>query len=101
MSSVNYSLKHKGVRLVDPDKVWLCSKNGKARLNPKYKFVGRVEIAMPNMVFSTLSKKPSYSGDVHEFNRIAKKQLVSHFFNDNGKRTRKSVAYFGIEKTKK
>lgn len=33
-------------------------------------------------------------------NTTAKKQIVEHFYDDNGKRNCKKVAYFGIEKDK-
>lgn len=99
MSTVNYSLKHKGVRLISADKAWVKGKNGKMRLNPKYKFVGRLDTRMPNLIItSSDNKKPSYKGDFSELNKIAKNQTVKHFYDDNGKRNRKTVAYFGIEK---
>lgn len=33
MSTVNYSLKHKGVRLISAAEAWVVGKNGKLRLN--------------------------------------------------------------------
>ena len=36
MSSVNYSLKHKGVKLIPSEKAWVKGKNGKSKLNPQY-----------------------------------------------------------------
>ncbi len=99
MSTVNYSLKNKGVRLIDAQESWIIGKNGKRRLNPKYTFVGKIDTRMPNMIVTASDKKkPVYKGDVNELNRTAKKQIVSHFYNDNGKRNRKTVAYFAIEK---
>ena len=44
------------------------------------------------------NKKPVYRGDINELNRVAKSEIVKHFLNDKGKRNRKRVAYFGIEK---
>ena len=32
MSNVNYSLKHKGVRLIPSSKAWVKTKNGKQKL---------------------------------------------------------------------
>ena len=102
MSSVNYSLKHKGVRLIDSRDAWIFGKNGAKRLNPKYHFVGKVEMAMPNMIVSASDKKkPTYKGNTYDLNATAKRQIVDHFYNENGKRNKKSVAYFGIEKTPK
>ena len=65
MSTVNYSLNNKGVRLIDAKKAWIRGKNGQLRLNPKYQIIGKMD---------------------------------TRFYNDNGKRNRKTVAYFGIEK---
>lgn len=102
MSSVNYSLKHKGVRLIDSRDAWIFGKNGTKRLNPKYHFVGKVEMAMPNMIVTASDKKkPTYKGNTYDLNATAKRQIVDHFYNENGKRNKKSVAYFGIEKTPK
>ena len=99
MSSVNYNLNNKGVRLIDSKDAWVMTKNGKPKLNPKYKFVGKLEITMPNMLVSASDKtKPRYMGDVSELNRVAKSEIINHFYNDKGKRTQKKVAYFGIEK---
>lgn len=102
LSSVNYSLNNKGVRLIDAQEAWVKGKNGKVRLNPKYSFIGKVSMSMPNMIVTASDKKkPAYRGDVGNLNKSAKKQMVNHFYNDDGKRNKKSVAYFGIEKTKK
>ena len=56
-------------------------------------------MSMPNMVVTADDKKkPTFKGNTYDLNRTAKKQIVEHFYNDNGKRNRKTVAYFGIEK---
>ena len=99
MSSINYSLKNKGVRLIPAESAWVKGKNGKYHLSSKYSFVGKVDLNMPNMVVSTVQgKRPTYCGDVNELNRTAKKQIVNHFYDDNGKRNKKTVAYLAIEK---
>ena len=101
MSTVNYNLKSKGVRLIDAQDAWVVSKTGKTRLNPKYKFVGKIDVRMPNMIISaTDKKKPKYKGSTYDLNKTAKGQIINHFYDDKGKRNRKSVAYFGIEKQK-
>lgn len=54
---------------------------------------------MPNIIVSATDKrKPSYKGDVSSLNRAAKKQIVEHFYDNKGKRNKKTVAYFGITK---
>lgn len=99
MSTVNYSLRHKGVRLVSAEQAWIKGKNGNYHLNPHYKFIGKIDLHMSNMVVSTVKgKKPTYKGDICNLNATAKKQIVDHFYDDNGKRNKKTVAYFGIEK---
>lgn len=100
MSSVNYSLKHKGVRLISADSAWSKTKNGKRKLNSKYTFVGKIDTSIPNMIISTSDKKkPTFKGNTHDLNTTAKRQIVDHFFNEDGKRNRRKVAYFGIEKS--
>ncbi len=99
MSTVNYSLKHKGVRLISAEKAWVKGKKGKLRLNPNYHFIGKVDTRLPNMIVTASDrKKPQYKGNTYDLNTTAKKQIVEHFYDDNGKRNRKTVAYFGIEK---
>lgn len=102
MSSVNYSLRHKGVRLIDAQDAWVKGKNGRQRLNPKYQFIGKIQMTMPNMIVTASDKsKPKYKGNTYDLNRTAKAQIVDHFYDDNGKRNKKTVAYFGIEKAAK
>ena len=99
MSTVNYSLKHKGVRLIDARDAWIIGKNGSRRLNPKYHIIGKIDTRMPNMIVTASDKrKQRYKGNTYDLNRTAKAQIVDHFYNDNGKRNKKTVAYFGIEK---
>ena len=100
MSSVNYSLKHKGVKLIPAEKAWTKTKRGKLKLNSKYQFVGKIDTKMPNLIISAAEGKPKYKGNTHDLCSPAKKQIVDHFFDDSGKRNRRSVAYFGIEKDK-
>lgn len=102
MSNVNYSLKHKGVRLLPSEKVWVKSKNGKFRLNSKYGIIGKIDITMPNMIVTASDKaKPKFKGNTYDLNRSAKNQIVDHFYDEKGKRNKKTVAYFGIEKQTK
>ncbi len=100
MSSVNYSLKHKGVKLIPSEKAWVKTKKGKPKLNPRYHFVGKIDTKMPNLIISASEGKPKYKGNTHDLCAPAKKQIVDHFFNDDGKRNRRTKAYFGIEKEK-
>lgn len=99
MSSVNYSLNNKGVRLIPSDKVWLKGKNGKFKLNPRYKILGKIDLSMPNIIVTASDKKkPKFKGNTYDLNSTAKGQIVDHFYDDNGKRNKRTVAYFGIEK---
>ena len=101
MSSVNYNLKNKGVRLISSDDAWVKGKNGKRKLNPKYVFVVKIDTKMPGVIMTaTESRQPSFKGDFSDLNRTAKNQTVKHFFDAKGKRTKKTVAYFGIFKEK-
>lgn len=99
MSNVNYSLNNKGVRLISADEAWVKGKNGKMRLNSKYQFLGKVSTSMPNMIVTASDKKkPKYKGSTSDLNNTAKKQIIDHFYDDKGKRNKKTVAYFGIVK---
>lgn len=101
MSNVNYSLKHKGVRLISSEDAWIKGKNKKYKLNPDYHFVGKIETTMPNMIVNASDKrKPKFKGNTYDLNSVAKGQIVDHFYEENGKRNKKTVAYFGIKKEK-
>lgn len=94
MSNTNYSNDYKGARLLSAKKAWVKTKNGKYKLNPDYTFVGKIDLKMPNTIVTTVqNKKPTYKGDVNNINNVAKKQMVEYFYNDNGKRNRRTVAY--------
>ena len=57
---------------------------------------------MPNMIVTASDKtKPKYNGNTYDLNRTAKNQIVDHFYDEKGKRNKKTVAYFGIEKQTK
>ena len=102
MSSVNYSLNHKGVRVISSQEAWVIGKNGNSKLNPKYTFLGKINVKFSNfLITASDKKKPTYKGDANNLNIVAKKQLVSHFFNDKGKRNEKYVAYCVIPKKAK
>ncbi len=102
MSTVNYSLKHKGVRLISAENAWKKGKNGELRLNPEYHFVGKIDTRLPNMIVTASDKKkPTFKGNTYDLNRTAKSQIVDHFYDNKGKRNKRTVAYFGIEKSKK
>lgn len=99
MSNVNYDLKQKGVRLISAEDAWVKSKNGKMKLNPKYKFVGKIDTKMPNVIITAKDNcQPTYKGDFNSLNSVAKNQTVKHFYDEKGKRNKKTVAYFGIKK---
>ncbi len=101
MSNVNYSLKHKGVRLISAENAWVKGKNGKRRLNTKYTFVGKIDTKLPNLIVTASDKKkPKFKGNTYDLNSTAKSQIIEHFYDDKGKRNKKTVAYFGIEKKK-
>lgn len=77
MSSVNYNLGNKGVRLIPSEKIWEKGKNGNFHLSKNYKIIGKMDVSMPNMIVSvTDKKKPTYKGDVSNLNRMAKKQII-------------------------
>lgn len=101
MSSVNYDLRQKGVRLISAEEAWIKGKNGKMKLNPKYKFLGKINTKTPHIIITAKDNcQPSYKGDFGSLNNIAKKQTVKHFYDEKGKRNKKTVAYFGIKKEK-
>ena len=101
MSSVNYSLKHKGVRLISSEEAWNKCNNGKFKLNSKYHFLGKIDTRIPNLIISASDKKkPKFKGDVSDLNNTAKAQIIEYFFNADGTRNKKRIAFFVIPKKK-
>ena len=99
MSSVNYSLNHKGVRLITTDEAFVKTNDGKFKLNSNYNFVGKIDADLPNLIITTSDKKkPGYKGDTVNLNRTAKKQLVNLFYDEYGKRNKRRVAYLVVKK---
>lgn len=102
MSNVNYDLRQKGVRLISAESAWVKGKNGKMKLNPNYRFVGKIDTKIPNIIITAKdNQQPTYKGDFSSLNSVAKNQTVKHFYDKNGKRNKKTVAYFGIQRNKK
>ena len=56
MSNINYYLNNKGIRLIDAKDVWIKTKSGKLRLNPKYNFIGKVDMKVPNIIITASEK---------------------------------------------
>ena len=86
--------------MIPSEKAWSKTKSGKCKLNSKYQFVGKIDTKMPNLIISASEGKPKYRGNTHDLCSPAKKQIVDHFFDSDGKRNRRTVAYLGIEKEK-
>ena len=47
---------------------------------------------------SNVNYSLKHKGNTYDLNRMGKGQIVEHFYDENGKRNRKTVAYFGIER---
>ena len=101
MSSVNYKLDFRGAELIPAEKAWKKGKKGKPIMNREYKYCGKIDTRLsPFILSATADKKPTYRGDVGSLSSRTKNQLISHFFDDNGKRNHRTVAYFGVKKKK-
>ena len=94
MSNVNYDLKKRGVRMISSEEAWVKTKSGGVKLNPMYRFVGKVDMQMPNMIVTASDRKKfSYVDDVCKLPAVSKRQLIRHFYDEEGKRTGRRVAY--------
>ena len=85
MSNVNYDLKKRGVRMISSEEAWVKTKSGGVKLNPMYRFVGKVDIQFPNMILTASDKKKfAYIDDVCKLPAASKRQLVRHFMTMRG-----------------
>jgi len=92
-----YQKELAGVEIIDSSKAYVFNpKTGKKDLpNPKYNFVGKIDINMPNFVIKMNKQncKTNFIEDVSALPKRLKKEIVNHFYNDKGKRNLKSKAY--------
>lgn len=77
MSSVNYSLKHKGVKLIPSEKAWVKGKNGKPKSKPKY----------PHFRYYKPSKHPAlitaeHSKDEYKYRKVMHSEKDGRHFNE-------------------
>ena len=77
MSSVNYSLKHKGLKLISVGDAWGKGKNGKLKLNSKYFFAVKIDIKMPHFIISASDRCKPYLTDIDKICW----QLFDNFLN--------------------
>ena len=83
-----------GVTVVPASDVWEKVGN-KYRLRKDVTVVGKVEITMSNFIMKANSEnhKTGYIDDVSALPVRAKNELVNHFYDSKGKRTKSTVAY--------
>lgn len=98
MSTVNYSLKNKGVRLIDAQEAWIKGKNGKLKLNPKYDFVGKIDVSMPKRY--TLGKETDESIPV-DFDKNRIRKMFKIFPRENVPTTGRKSKYRKKKKSRK
>ena len=83
-----------GVKVVSAKDVWE-KKNGKFKLKSDLRIVGKVELPFSGMVLKANNEghKTSFVEDVSALPKRTKNEIVGHFYNDKGKRTKNTVAY--------
>lgn len=86
-----------GVKVIDSQEAFVYNpKTKKYNLpNPKYDFVGKVDMAMPNFILKMNKPKckTAYVEDVASLPKRLKRDLVDHFYDKNGERNEKKKAY--------
>lgn len=83
-----------GVKVVSASDVWQ-KRNGKFRLRKDIDIVGKVELPLSNFILKANNeeRQTGYIEDVSALPVRAKNEIVCHFYNKQGKRTRNTVAY--------
>lgn len=86
-----------GVKVISSKKAYFHNpKTGERnKLNPDYEFVGKVDMTFPSAIIKANKKNKSttFIDDVSELPKRAKVELVNYFYDKNGKRNNKTVAY--------
>lgn len=83
-----------GVKVVSASDVWEKVGN-KFRYRKDVAVVGKVEVTMPNFILKANNpdRKTGFIDDVSALPTRAKNELVNHFYDSKGKRTKATVAY--------
>lgn len=99
MSNI-YSMYEKalsGVKVIDSREAYVYNpKSGKNDLpNPNYKFVGKIDVAMPNFILkmNKANCKTEFVEDVASLPKRLKNDLVNHFYDKHGVRNKRTKAY--------
>lgn len=93
----SYEKALSGVKVIGASSAYVYNpKTGKKDLpNPNLKFVGKVDIEMPNVILkmNKYGCKTDYVEDVNVLPKRVKKDIVNHFYDKNGNRNLKTKAY--------
>lgn len=66
--------------MISSEEAWVKTKSGGVKLNPMYRFVGKVDIQMPNMIVTASDRKKfSYVDDVCKLPAASKRTINSAF----------------------
>ncbi len=99
MSNVysKYRKELAGVKVVTSHEAYVFNNRTKRRNlpNPNFDIVGKVDMTMPNMILKANREdhRTDFIDDVSSLTKITKKSLVSHFYNEKGKRNTRTTAY--------
>ena len=92
-----YEKQLSGVKVIDSSKAYVYNpKTNKNDLpNPKYDFVGKIDIGYPTVILKMNKNgcKTAYVDDSSVLPKRVKSDLVKHFYNTNGLRNNKTKAY--------
>ena len=90
-----YTKELSGVRVISSDKAFMPTKNGRVYPNPDYDIIGKVDVAMPNVILKANrdGHKTAYIEDTSALTKKTKGELVNFFYNKNGKRNNRTKAY--------
>ncbi len=84
-----------GVKVVSSKQVWIPTKNGKPRMNPNVDVIGKVDMAIPNVILKANRDgyRTAFIEDTSALTKKTKMDLINFFFDKNGKRNGRSKAY--------
>lgn len=85
-----------GVKVIDSSDAYIYNKKAKKDIpNPKYDFVGKIDVSMPNFILkmNKASCKTAFVEEVSCLPKRVKSDLVNHFYDKNGNRNKRKMAY--------
>ncbi|MGI5927922.1 MAG: hypothetical protein ACOX8A_12240 [Thermacetogeniaceae bacterium] len=90
------------LQIISSDEVWQVNKKGKAVLSNKYKFLGKIDRAVPNFILkaNNPNRKNYFIDDTSSLPKRTKSKIVDFFLNNKTVKGNKRRVVYLVHKDK-